>query len=1025
MYKSSEKFSSAIERNGGRTFKPKLIFEKFELETEIKSVKYTGGSNGENQITIGSAVSAKLEIKANKVSHMLTKQNFTFNLGILCDDDSYEFVPMGVFNAEKPETNDYEINVTAYDNMVLAERTYNSKLTYPTTTTAVMKEICDAIGVSFETEIETITITNPSSEEGASNVAFAGYTMREAIGYIAGLYGKFAIFNRLGNLEFRWYEDSDYDVAVNKTYSFTKDEQDYSIDQLIVLQSQETTFKAGSGVNGISCSNPFVTQSIVDAIYKKIGGFTFRKGNVNFLGDCRIDPWDIVSVEDLSGKTYKIPAMSIFHSVDGGLTTTIESFSNSNSDVSNSFSGPITKAMERTYAQLLVVNKLIADRVTADYVEANYVKTKEIDAIQANIETAIITKIEGRFATIEYLSANYATIENLNATIARIATLETNALTANSAIITTLKSNVADINTLMFGNASGGSLTTEFSNSIVSLIGNAQIKSAMIESIDANKITALDINTTNVKVHSDDGKSQWKDNTIQISDNQRVRVQIGKDSNNDYNMYVWDKSGNLMFDAIGLTEKGINRPVIRNDMVKDDANISASKLDISSLFNAINEDGSHTLKSSKIFIDADNQTLDVSFKTITTKTETAVSAANTANTNASSALSKAQSVIDRADSGEFKGDKGDKGATGPQGPKGDTGEQGPQGIQGSKGDQGIQGLQGPQGETGATGPQGEQGPKGEKGETGAAGSNGKSIGSVVNYYLATASSSGVTQSTSGWTTTVQSVSASKKYLWNYEVIKYTDGTTASTTAPCIIGSYGDTGATGATGNGIASITEHYAVSSSSSTVPTSWSTTVPTMTATNKYLWNYETITYTNSTTADTTKRIIGVYGDKGDTGETGQKGDTGATGKGLKAVTPQYYLSTSNTTQSGGSWSETKPAWVTGRYYWTRDKMDWSDNTTTYSTPQLATDLNNLYSSLKTVTETVTTQGTNISALQGDISSKIWKQDITTAITSLEIGGRNLLRNSQTLLGYVVAEYLINESSSNLVDESNNRLFV
>lgn len=625
MYKSSEKFSTAIEKNGGRTFHPKLVFDGFELETEIHSLSYNGGSNGEDDITIGSAVSATLEIKMDKVSHLLTKQNFSFNLGILCEDGSYEFIPMGKFNAEKPETTDYEINVTAYDNMVLAERTYNSQLTYPTTTTAVMKEICNAIGVSFSTEIESITINNPSSEEGVSNSAFAGYTMREAIGYIAGLYGKFAIFNRLGQLEFRWYEDSDYDVKLSKTYSFTKDEQDYSIDQLIVLQNQETTFKAGNGVNGISCSNPFATQSIVDAIYQKIGGFTFRKGTVKFLGDCLIDPWDVISVEDLFGNTYKIPAMSISHSVDGGLTTTIESFSNSNADVSDTFSGPVTKAMERTYAQLLIVNKLIADRVTADYVDANYVKTKELETVQATIENAVITNLQGKFASIEYLKANYATIESLSATIARVGTLETNSLTANSAVITQLTGGVANINTILFGSASGGSLSTEFSNSVVSLIGNAQIKSAMIESIDASKITALDINTTNVKVHSEDGKSQWKDNTIQISDNQRVRVQIGKDANADYNMYVWDKSGNLMFDAIGLTEKGINRPVIRNDMVKDDANISASKLDISSLFSVINNDGSHTLKSSKIFIDADNQTLDISFKSITEKTETAVS----------------------------------------------------------------------------------------------------------------------------------------------------------------------------------------------------------------------------------------------------------------------------------------------------------------------------------------------------------------------------------------------------------------
>ena len=231
---------------------------------------------------------------------------------------------------------------------------------------------------------------------------------------------------------------------------------------------------------------------------------------------------------------------------------------------------------------------------------------------------------------------------------------------------------------------------------------------------------------------------------------------------------------------------------------------------------------------------------------------------------------------------------------------------------------------------------------GRMGTNGANGTNGKSIGSVVNYYLATASSSGVTTATSGWTTAVQSVSAAKKYLWNYEVVKYTDGTVASTTVPCIIGSYGDRGSkgdkgdTGSTGNGIKSITEHYAVSTSNSTVPTSWSSTVPTMTESNKYLWNYETITYTNGTTVDTTKRVIGVYGDKGATGATGSKGDkgdTGASGKGVKSIVEQYYKSTSATAMSGGSWSTTYPGWENSKYIWTRSVITYTDNTTSTTT--------------------------------------------------------------------------------------------
>lgn len=215
------------------------------------------------------------------------------------------------------------------------------------------------------------------------------------------------------------------------------------------------------------------------------------------------------------------------------------------------------------------------------------------------------------------------------------------------------------------------------------------------------------------------------------------------------------------------------------------------------------------------------------------------------------------------------------------------------------------------------------------GTNGANGTNGKSIGSVVNYYLATASSSGVTTATSGWTTAVQSVSAAKKYLWNYEVVKYTDGTVASTTAPCIIGSYGDRGSkgdkgdTGSTGNGIKSITEHYAVSASNSTVPTSWSSTVPTMTESNKYLWNYETITYTNGTTVDTTKRVIGVYGNKGATG------GTGPTGNGIKSITEHYAVSTSNSS-APTTWSTTVPTMTeTNKYLWNYETITYTNNTT------------------------------------------------------------------------------------------------
>lgn len=240
--------------------------------------------------------------------------------------------------------------------------------------------------------------------------------------------------------------------------------------------------------------------------------------------------------------------------------------------------------------------------------------TGQLNANTAKIGTLENTKLSSAEADIKY-----ATIEKLDGVEGKFEDFYAKDFESAVSHISDLTAEVEKVNTLMFGSASGGSLTTEFSNSIVANIGDAQIKSAMIESIAADKITSGKIYTNLVEILSESGNLDIIDNTIQIKDDNKVaRVQIGKDATNDYNIYVWDKSGNLMFDALGLTENGVKREIIRNDMIKEDANIAANKLDIESLFNVINEDGSHTLKSSKIYIDANKQTFDVAFKNMTT-----------------------------------------------------------------------------------------------------------------------------------------------------------------------------------------------------------------------------------------------------------------------------------------------------------------------------------------------------------------------------------------------------------------------
>lgn len=176
------------------------------------------------------------------------------------------------------------------------------------------------------------------------------------------------------------------------------------------------------------------------------------------------------------------------------------------------------------------------------------------------------------------------------------------------------------------------------------------------------------------------------------------------------------------------------------------------------------------------------------------------------------------------------------------------------------------------------------------------GSSGRGISKITEYYLATTASSGVTTATSGWTEVIQIVDSSKRYLWNYEVVTYTDNTTSSTT-PVIIGVFGNTGATG---KGINSVTEYYLASAEPNGVTTSttgWTTAMQTLTAINKYLWNYELITYTDGTTSTIAPIIIGVYGDIGPAGMPGSDAVTfqvySNNGYVLSANTPTITLQT------------------------------------------------------------------------------------------------------------------------------------
>lgn len=603
MYNNvSEQFATTI-RSPSRTFNLRLKINGKWIDAGFKKMSYETASTSDEGIQIGSAVAAKIELTVKRIDELFENTEIPIEIGLKLPSGKYEYIPLGFFTAEHPTLDQATTTFTAYDRMMKTTGVYVSELTYPASAESVLKEISTGCGVPCNVSgLNGITI----------DTAPVGYTYREVIGYIASLAGGFACVDRTGTIVIKWYEDNGYTINESRIMTFEKNESDYHLDYLTCNVDSNTSFTVGSGTLGITFDNPLTTEEKLNSVYKKVRGFAYRGASLKTLGDIRLDPWDIVTVEEL-GKTYKVPVMNITQEYDGGLAMTITAYGKTETETETDYKGPSTKLAERTYAEMMLTKELVAKKVDAEWVKANTVQAETVVAINNELENIRNNYLKSNIAEIKY-----ATIESLKGVSGEFEQFKANDFTAITGKVNDLTVGVEKVNTLMFGSATGESITTDFANSVISMIGIAQIKDSMIDSLDAKKIKALDVDTTDVKVHSKDGKSQWRDNTIQISDSTRLRVQIGKDASGDYNMYVWDSKGSLMFDALGLTEQGVQRKIIRNDMVKEDANISAGKLDIGSLFEVINKDGSHTLKSNKIYLDDASQTLNVLLQDIKT-----------------------------------------------------------------------------------------------------------------------------------------------------------------------------------------------------------------------------------------------------------------------------------------------------------------------------------------------------------------------------------------------------------------------
>lgn len=481
-----------VKGNSARYYSKYVVDGKEHTET-LNNFKFQNMINPNNEITIGNTCSSGVTFSIYMPTISLENKEITIFEGVKVGTE-IKYIQLGIFTVTKQTSDGEYTSYEAYDRMYKADMPYFSDMTFPSTDKAILNEICSKLGISLATNIVTAHTISDKPQ---------GYTYREIIGYMAMLQGSNAVINADGNLELRWYKDSGYVLDGHKYYqqgvTFTTS-KDFIIQKLTCNNTksgstEQSEITVGDGATGLTFTNPFMTQAILDEVYKKIGGFTFRPLTVKFVGDYRLEVGDIITVNK-AGVDYKVPIMQITHECDGGLMDTVTSIGQSDTENTSVASGPITKQMERYYADLILVNKALINKLSVDEADIRYASIETLKAVNADIDNLKVDKLDATYADI--INAN---VESLKAANAEIIKLKANSLTADIADLKYAQIDFANVKGQVVGTSliKDGAVTNE---KVQSLSANKLTAGT----IDASKITVTNLNADNITVGTINGK---------------------------------------------------------------------------------------------------------------------------------------------------------------------------------------------------------------------------------------------------------------------------------------------------------------------------------------------------------------------------------------------------------------------------------------------------------------------------------------------------------------------------------------
>ena len=343
MYSVTDAFNSACAAPG-REITSKILFNgtKELAASEVQEISITEQFGSSDGVTIGAAFSSQCKVVIYKQTPALPLSggNFIPYAGIMVDGTA-QFAPKGKFYIPSDgveKTGNLWLTITGYDRMAGLTTEYVPTIPFPATPTQMLADVCT------QAHVTAPSVTMPDIQIAAP---YSG-SLRQQLGWLAGLIGCNAKFDATGNLVFCWYADNGltlgWDVQYMDGLELTADGA-FTINSLLT-GTEENPISVGTGL-GITSTNPYMTAEQATVVLAQISGKSLMPCKLKWRGNPAVEAGDSVTMTGRDGKALTVYVMEQRMTIKGGMSADITCYGTEDADYA--VESPTQKKVQRQY----------------------------------------------------------------------------------------------------------------------------------------------------------------------------------------------------------------------------------------------------------------------------------------------------------------------------------------------------------------------------------------------------------------------------------------------------------------------------------------------------------------------------------------------------------------------------------------------------------------------------------------------------------------------------------------------------